>query len=322
MKKKKENYIIVAIAMMMSVFVLGAQAQGVSQASVQGKVIEFSVVDFQTCKVFLAQHPTDTIYDGGVKIFLQNGRVVRTAAEKKKSVKMPMTPKKTAVKQVNSGEVAVVRYEDGTSKSFTRKKLSQVTAAERRNVLSGQKEVHLTKEEDLGGRSHRGFYILGQAGADWLPKEDAVHPVFNGNLGYEIGRWGIELSFGRSWGKYPEERATAKGNYDTFQAGFTGLYKVYQSSLSTGNSLSIGGTFGWGYCRSDELEAEADTHTMGATANAFLRWELPAFGHKSLRPVVEGGALLVPLLEGDGYQKWGNVGPYVKIGLKYEFNRR
>ena len=61
--KTRKNYIVVAIAMMMSMLVLGAQAQGLSQAPAQGKVINIKEEPATTseCKRLLNAAGADTL---------------------------------------------------------------------------------------------------------------------------------------------------------------------------------------------------------------------------------------------------------------------
>jgi hypothetical protein len=285
-------------------------------ANAQNVVSTISTADFNACKEYLQQHPMDTIVNGAVKVFLYNGKVVRTGNEAKSVAKV--VPEAERVER--SGNVTNVKYVDGSSTTFTRTTSDKVSYSDKVAVVNGQKLAMKPGHRDVELNLRHTVYGSVLAGGMYVFDDHEFQPMGTLKLGYESCHFLFEMDGSYSRMEYTNT-AEASGHYNSFSAYLGAGWKFWQDNRYR-SYLSVGGSAGYAYQRTDKEAADVFSDNYGFAAKGWVRGNISLNNRLGL--LIEGGYNLLPKVyhqEDQDHQDFGHGGAYLQIGLNYRFYR-
>jgi hypothetical protein len=174
---------------------------------------------------------------------------------------------KKVVKAVKTNDSTVVRvYEDGSTKTFRIKRLSEVSYADKKAFLEGKKEIVSLREEEFNGKrtSHINFFMSGEG----MLYNSTVAPMFRVGAEYENKWFIVSPHFAAGTAKLDENATVNPGStYWRMGLGGSGVIKLL-SDRNHGSFLGIYGLFEYIWNKTDD-EAAEDRSSVSATKFAF-----------------------------------------------------
>jgi hypothetical protein len=171
------------------------------------------------------------------------------------------------VKAVKVNDSTVVRiYKDGTSKTFRIKRLSEVSYADKKAYLAGEKEIVSLREEEYNGK--RTTHINFGVGAEGMLYNGTVAPMFRAFAEYECKWFIVAPHFAIGTAKLDENATIGAGStYWRMGLGGSATAKLL-CDRNHGSFLGIYGLFEYIWNKTDD-EAAEDRSSVSATKFAF-----------------------------------------------------
>jgi hypothetical protein len=283
------------------------------------KVIVSNVNDFESCRSYLVSNPTDTLVSdslGTIKVFMANGRVVRTSAKPAKSFDL-MDNKLFMVKDAHATALGAKRVEkDGKVTEFEKTTIKGMSYADQLSFLAGETEAYNIRNRGLDGRLQQRYTVYALAGAFY---GDSWAPV--ATVGMSHAFWphvdlGVEAEYSRL--KYVGN-SEAEGNYDSFGLFLTAKWFPIQNKFLGGASrLGAGIAPGYMLQRTDSEKSLQSSKNYGASCKFFVEANLSLGGNWYL--VAQAGAKWYPRVEHNYSQKlFDYIGGYAQLGAAFRF---
>ena len=159
---------------------------------------------------------------------------------------------KSVVKVNDSTYVRV--YTDGTSKTFVKKRLSEVSFDDKKAFLKGEKEIVSLREEELNGKktSHINFFL----GAEGMLYNSSIAPMFRLGAEYETPWFIVSPHFAAGTAKLADNATVGAGDtYWRLGLGGSATAKLL-CDRNHGSFLGIYGLFEYVWNKTDSESAE------------------------------------------------------------------
>jgi hypothetical protein len=174
---------------------------------------------------------------------------------------------KEVVKAVKVNDSTVVRiYDDGTSKTFRIKRLSEVSYADKKAFLAGEKEIVSLREEEFNGKrtSHINFGV----GAEGMVYDGRIAPMFRAFAEYENKWFIVSPHFAAGTAKLDENAEIGAGStYWRMGLGGSATVKLL-CDRNHASFIGLYGLFEYIWNKTDD-EAAEDRSSVSATKFAF-----------------------------------------------------
>lgn len=283
------------------------------------KLIVGNVNDFESCRAHLVENPTDTLMSdslGTVKVYLSNGRVVRTAARPAKSFDL-LDNKFHKVKDAHATALGAKRVEkSGKETEFYETTILGMEYETGLSFLNGETEAYNIRNRGLDNRLQQRYTVYALAGAFY---GDTWAPVVTVGMAHAF--WpqvdlGVEVEYSQL--EYTGN-AEASGKYDSFGGFLTAKYFPIQNKFLGGASrLGAGIAPGYMLQRTDSEEALQSSKNYGASCKFFIEYNLSLGG--SFYLVAQAGGKWYPRIEHNYSQGFFDyVGAYAQLGAAFRF---
>jgi hypothetical protein len=285
-----------------------------------------SVQDFNACKTYLSENPTDTVVgvvDGKtVKVFVgTDGRIKRTAGVASSPDLLQNDVHK--VKSTKTTPEGVERKElNGTQTSFTKTTINGMGYQAQLDYINGQREAYNIKNRGLDGRLQQRYMVYALGGIHYA--DDHMGPqltlgmskAFFSNIDF-----GGEVDYSTT--RYTDA-ASVSGSYDALAVYLTGKWYPIQNKYLGGSSrLGIGCSAGYMWQQTDSKSAEDYSGNYGVSMKFYLDAQV-RLGYNFFA-LFQGGGKWYPSVSHhhvgeDGDQEFmDHIGWYAQLGIGYRF---
>ena len=223
----------------------------------------------------------------------------------------------------NANGTVTYTYADGSSKTFQAKRLSELTSAERQQIISGEKAAYDLSTVGLDGKNRKRTLISLQGGAHYTNGNFA--PMVSAGVSYDVIPNLALIGQGEfSTNKYGEY-ADAEGSYPVWGIFAGGEWYPVLSDKAKytgeGSRFGIGLLGGYLSGKTNDLSMEKSVGSegQGAALKLYLKGQIQLSGR--LYGVIEGGFRWGPHFETDAEGNWSQkfldkgAGGYAQLGI-------